>query len=266
MSTGHGYTHGHSHATNRSTIRRRYGSWRLYLGAALSVLGLGAAAGFIVETMNQREREFLQSERIAKFDIKNEDLPAPAETAPAPAPAPVSRLYGNAGQAVSAAPSARVSVRPAPMSSSPRTLSAGAVQNDGRFKGLLSSPAAFLAKKTHLGKPEKFAAWLSDSRRVDRYLAHPLVRGVVDSPLLTRMIVRPAVVSAFLQSPAMSDPRALAALSKSGLVQKLAEYPGVQALLDDPQFVQGVLMNPQTTAYLARHKDAGALLKGLGLR
>lgn len=122
------------------------------------------------------------------------------------------------------------------------------------MKALLTQPMTYITQKTWLGKPAGFQKFISDPKRVKRYIDNPIVKSVIDSPAMTRVFVSNSMlVSAFLASPAMRDPAAMKALASSPLLRELAQHKGVQAALADPAIMQKLLMtNPQAAQLLLR--------------
>lgn len=128
------------------------------------------------------------------------------------------------------------------------------------MKSLVADPLSFMAQKTWLGKPAGFQKFAADPQRVNRYVSNPIVKNVLDSPILMKKLLsNEAVVRAFLSSPAMRDPAALKALSSSPLIKRLAESKGVQAVLADPVLIQRVLMSPQTMTWMTSDPQAARL-------
>lgn len=137
------------------------------------------------------------------------------------------------------------------------------VRSQSLFMALTSGPIDFIAKKTLLASGAGFARFCKDPVRVDRYLRHPLIRGVLDSPaLLGGLLGSQAVIDGFLRSPAMQDPRAIAALAGSPLLRRIANDPGIQKTLGRPGVLNGIISNPNTLSWLMSHPDGmSAFLK-----
>lgn len=168
-------------------------------------------------------------------DMPMRDAMAMPSVAPMQAPAPVVLMNRAPGQT-------------AALPAGSPTITAGSM------KELLAAPLTYMVEKTWLGKPAGFQKFVSDPRRVKRYVDNPIVKSVIDSPTMTRMFVSNAVlVSAFLSSPAMRDQAVMKALSSSPLLRELAQHKGVQAALTDPAILQKILMaNPQAAQLLAQ--------------
>lgn len=153
------------------------------------------------------------------------------------------------------APAAPAAPAPRPAGSS-LTAGEGWAKSSGAFGAILDTPAKFMLKKSYLGKPASFQKFASDPKKVDAWLKRPLVRAVTGSPALTRLLVlRPGVMRSFLDSPAMKDPRAIAALGRSPLLKELAQRPGVKAALSDQALVKRALMGPEVMGWLAKHPE-----------
>lgn len=227
--------------------------------AGLSVLLLSGAGWLVFYATLSREREsFLTPELMKDFDAQ--------EVKPVPGAPAVSAGLGTSGAGArsgfSEAPSPRVPT--APLKDAVASPAAGAAGHK-LFQGLISSPVEFMVRQTHLGRPERFRAFVRDPRRVGRYLSHPLIRGVLDRPGLVRLLLsRPAVIQGFIASPAMQDGRAVAALAQSPLLKQLGQSLGVQAVLEDPAFVRQLVMNPQLMNWIARNPQAAGALSQFG--
>ncbi|MBI3553750.1 MAG: hypothetical protein HY077_14735 [Elusimicrobia bacterium] len=149
--------------------------------------------------------------------------------------------------------------RPVPAAVAARSAVSGAERVEGRslFVELMSKPVDFIVKKTLLAKSESFEKFVRDPARVDRYLSHPLIRGVLDNPRLLRgLLSSQAVISGFVRSPAMQDSRAISALANSLLLKRISQDRGVQNVLKEPGFVSGLVLNPEAFGWLSKHPDA----------
>jgi hypothetical protein len=172
---------------------------------------------------------------------------AAGDRAAVPARAPVSSLTPPpSAKTPAAAPAA-----------SPRESLEAWVLRQGLYAALMAAPVDFIVKKTLLATGDGFARFCKDPSRVDRYLRHPIIRGVIDSPALLRAVLStPAVAEGVLRSPAMQDPRAVAAFADSALMKRIANDPGIQRVLSEPGVVNGLVANPQTLGFLMSHPTA----------
>lgn len=129
------------------------------------------------------------------------------------------------------------------------------------FSALVGAPAKFLMKKTTLGDARGFKKFMASPKAVDRYLNSPLVRAALRSPAVTKTILtNGALVRAFLDTPAMQDPVALATLLRSPMFKKIVDCPGVQDALADPRVMIRLGSDPATLAYLGEHPQAAEAL------
>jgi hypothetical protein len=134
---------------------------------------------------------------------------------------------------------------------------ASAYRPSSMYQKLLSAPAKFMVQRSHLGNAARFRQFVSNPSRVQRYLDWPVTRGVMENPAALKALVsQPAVVQAFLTSPAMQDPNSVKALVSSPLLAKLLQSPAAVELLKDPNFVSQVLMNPETMQWLMKNPTA----------
>lgn len=232
---------------------------RIKTGAGLAVFVLLAAAAGYFAGRVERALDAAPEGAAEGFDVDRLEVPR-AELAvtrpgsgalPAKAPAPPPPASPSAPKPPSATP-ARAAV-------GTQKAGEGWAKSSVSFGALLEAPGKFLAKQSYLGKPVAFQQFVSNPMSVRAWLGRPLVRAVTGSPALVKLLVlRPGVVRSFLDSPAMKDPRAIAALGKSPLVKELAQRPGVQAALSDQALVKRALMGPEVMAWLAKHPEGMA--------
>ncbi|MDD5656576.1 MAG: hypothetical protein PHF00_04905 [Elusimicrobia bacterium] len=215
------------------------------------VVIVAAGIGFSVQSAKNRERV---RQMAAARDAWEQNVSGPEDGADRAVSLP-----GPAGEAdAAAAAQAPASATPVPAAAAARPGAAYAAGSP-MLRALLSAPARFIVEKTLLGRPEEFRRFLSDPRRTRRYLSHPLVKEILsDTALVRRLAGNRAVVDAFLQSPAMQDPRAIQALADSGLCRSILQSPGASALADDPAFVRDLFVNPRTVAWISSHPEAAA--------
>lgn len=129
------------------------------------------------------------------------------------------------------------------------------------FTAMLESPARFLMRRTALGDSRGFRRFLANPKAVDAYLDSSLVRAALRSPAVTKTVLANGrLVRAFLDTPAMQDPVALAALLKSPMFKKMVDCPGVQEALADPRVMVRLGSDPATLDYLAEHPQAADAL------
>lgn len=226
----------------QTTKRQRRG---LRLAVVSSIL-IGGGAAFVVWTMNRTTDSYLTDEVAHSFDAKT------ADTAPKPVP-----------RNLVAPLQPQTSLTPIVTGLKPKAVQTNNWGDHPLVRDLVAGPALFLAKKTYLGKAEALEAFLEDRRMTQRWLTHPLIQGVLGDPRLLKWIVGPTVIQAFLSTPAMQDRKAVAALSKSELIKGIAKAPGVQALVQDPGFIQAVLLSPQAMTWMMQNPSAVEALKDI---
>lgn len=129
------------------------------------------------------------------------------------------------------------------------------------FAAMLESPARFMMRRTALGDARGFRRFLANPKAVDAYLDSALVRAALRSPAVTKTVLTNGrLVRAFLDTPAMKDPTALAMLLKSPMFKKMVDCPGVQLALADPRVMVRLGSDPATLDYLAEHPQAADAL------
>jgi hypothetical protein len=214
--------------------------------AALAIFG-----GFYVGFTGPAESPTVEERSASGFSL---------DSGPARSEAASAEPLRDAVAAVPAAPpAAAFRPAPAPKASEPAIGSESWVKAQAMFIALMAKPVDFIVKKTLLATGAGFAKFAKDPVRVNRYLRHPLIRGVINSPTLLRaLLTQQAVVDGFLRSPAMQDPRAIAALAKSPLLKRISEDPGIQKVLAQPGVVTGVVSNPNTLGWLMSHPEGMA--------
>lgn len=218
--------------------------------AILSILVfLGAGLFILISSLNRKKDVYLTPDIIQDFDSKT---------------VPESRSNLTVSAVRRSAPSLAEGQRgPLPYGQAP--VSARWALGNRMLQAFLAEPGRFIAQRTLLAKPASFMAFIRDRGRVERYLKHPLIRAVLESPELTRAVAgRPGVLHGFLSSPAMQDPRAVSELAKSALLKELSGKQGIQALLEDADFVQKILMDAKTMEWLGRNPDAARAFQVIG--
>jgi hypothetical protein len=274
--------------TTRHSTRRRVASGLLPLLALGALVGVVAGfAGYLVQkakneqlALDRENAEALAEMRRPKFTAPIDasapsSLPALPSAAPAASPlpvyvpAPVDAAAPAAARA-SAAASAPAYAGRAAAPAAPALAGSGdaaaqaAARSDGRLTSLLAAPASYLALRTHLGSADRLRGFLGNRARTERYAGHPVVKAVLSSPTLIRALLRPAVVRAFVGSPAMQDPRAVSALLDSPLARTITSAPGVkQAIRDDPRLVLTLTNDPPVDAWVRKNPRALNVLVGL---
>ncbi|MBI4349298.1 MAG: hypothetical protein HY553_20840 [Elusimicrobia bacterium] len=200
----------------------------------------------------------------AKLQLVPADDPAEAPVRDAVAARPVVFGLAPAPPARPAAPvAAPRSPQPAPAKLQPLE---EAPPKDPTARGrwewayLWRKPAEYIVRHTWLGSPELLRRRMSDPDNVNEYLSMPLVRGTLESPTLVRMIAsNKTIVGAFVNSPAMQNPRSAEELLTSPLVQRILMSRGVQGFVTDPGALAKAFANPELSDYLRRTPAAGRL-------
>lgn len=229
--------------------------------AAVSVLGLAGAAGFVAwSTLTRPTDAFVTGEVAQAFNLQTGPPPAPARSIAA----------GETLRDAVAAPASSLT-RPIPMegmagdvlkpaSKPARDLPVRVVRKARKtrlFTSLLAQPASFLMARTSLRSARAMRAFLSDRRRVDAYLDSPLVRVALNSAAFTKAVLgNGRLVRAFLASPALQDPAVVRELLRSPMLRKMLDCPGVSQALADPDTVTGLVSDPETLRFVAEHPQA----------
>ena len=228
--------------------------------AAVSVLGLIGASGFVAWSVFSRPDDAVPTAAAQSFDLNSTPSAASARAA-APSEelrdavaAPVSprpiRYEGMA--AVPPAPAA-IAIKPAERSIVTPKIET-ATRRNRFFSALLSAPARFLASRTAVRSPGALRAFLADKRGVDAFMDSTVVRVVLASPATAKSVLgRPDMVRAFLVSPALQDPGAVRALLSSRMVAKMLDCPGVQEALADPAVIRGIVSDPETVRWIGEN-------------
>lgn len=221
-------------------------------------VGLGALAMFYWGAQGSSSDLEIREDAARGFDMRHTSLPA------APSPASLEPLR----DAMSAPPRFSpkiITPTPAPAPAKPQEAKragreATATERAGYLQ-LLTSPGRYIVSKTLLGKPSQLAGLLQTKDFGKSYVMLPLVRGVLESPRAVSMILKnQAIMTAFLTSPAMKDPKTVQALADSALLMYVLTSPGVKKALQDPVVYRQVFMSPQTAAWLGSNPEArGAL-------
>ncbi len=232
--------------------------------ALASAAGLLGAAGFVAWFSSSRPQDaFLTAEAAHSFDL---DRPTPAPPAPAandelrdavaapasPLPIPLAGMSFGAppGDAAPAAPR-----EPVPPAAPPARVAWA--RRSRALAALLRAPMRVMLGESALRSPRALRAFLRDPRRVDAYLDEALVRVALNSPVVAKIIVgRPALVMAFLASPAMRDASAVRELLASPMTRKILDCPGVQAALADPTTISRLAQSPEAARWLAENPAA----------
>ncbi len=212
---------------------------------AVAVVAVCGSAGFLLQNAHHPAIATDAAPLSASgFDINY--VPAPRQAA-----APAAPLAAAAPVQASPAPlpPTRAPVAAAQAPAAPT----GALQ---RVTSILTSPAQYLIAQTYFGSSAKLLGFLKDQKRMGYYMANPITREALSSPMMIKLLARPAVVHAFIASPAMSDDRAVAALAQSPLLTQILRSPGVQENLADGQLVAGLMQDTQVAQWLGQHPSA----------
>ena len=230
----------------------------------MSAVSLAAVTGVVAWTTLTRPVD----PRMVDTEVTASDFPtAPPSHLPptasesmrdalaaSPAPIPIS------GYSMSPKPQAAPTAAQAPVPKVPPGVEVRA-RKDPVFAALLEAPARFIIKRTTLGDAKGFKRFLASPKAVDGYLNSALVRAALRSPAVTKTVLANGpLVRAFLGSPAMQDPTALASLLKSPLFKKVVDCPGVQEALMDPSVMMRLGADSATLDYLAEHPQAAQAL------
>lgn len=230
------------------------------LGLLALCLGLGLGSGFMERFKAQAEAEYTAS--ITAYARPE----APARPEPRRAsPQPVWRdAVGAAGFAPPPGGMPAAPQKAKPASSSAMIPKDAPRIKAGDIKELMAGPENFIVSRTWLGKPAGFARFMSDPARAKGYVSNPFVRAVLDQPKVVKALMGNARLrSAFLNSPAMNDPKVLDALSSSFLMKELAGTKGVAAVISDPAEVRKLFTAPDMASWLMRNPNGAAVLAGL---
>lgn len=231
----------------------------------MSAVSLAAVTGVVGWSMMTRPID----PRMVDVEVQASDLPSPA---PAPRfPASDSESMRDAMASPQPIPIAGYSMSPTPPER-PATVPQAAVPKvppgvelkakaDPVFTAMAAAPAKFLMRRTALGDARGFKKFMANQRAVDRYMNSPLVRAALRSPAVTKSILtNGALVRAFLATPAMQDPVALATLLRSPMFKKMIDCPGVQEAFADPRVMVRLGSDPATLDYLSEHPQAAEAL------
>lgn len=231
----------------------------------MSAVSLAAVTGVVGWSMMTRPID----PRMVDVEVQASDLPSPA---PAPRfPSADADSMRDAMASPQPIPIAGYSMTPSPQQR-PATVPQAAVpkvppgvelkaKSDPVFSAMVGAPAKFLMRKTTLGDARSFKKFLASPKAVDRYLNSPLVRAALKSPAVTKSILtNGALVRAFLDTPAMQDPVALATLLRSPMFKKIVDCPGVQEAFSDPRVMMSLGTDPSTVEYLGEHPQAAEAL------
>jgi len=236
--------------------------------AAVSVLGLAGAAGFVGWSVLSRPTDvFVTGEAAQAFNLQtgltatSSRSIATGETlrdaVAAPPASSLTRPIPLEGMAVRGIGPA---ARPAAASGFARDLPVRVVRKARKtrlFMNLLAKPASFLMAQTSLRSARAMRAFLSDRRRVEAYLDSPLVRVALNSAAFTKAVLgNGRLVRAFLGSPALQDPALVRELLRSPMMRKMLDCPGIQQALADPETIMGLVSDPETLRFVAEHPQA----------
>ncbi len=234
----------------------------------VSVLGLLGAGGAVTwSVMSRPDDSYMTHEVAHAFNL---------QTGPAPVRAPPARVSGETlRDAIAAAP-------PVP-SSLTRPIATAGMAVAGLLKkspeairytvitpraeawakkhtflaALVTHPAAFLMGRSSLGSARGLRAFLGDPKKVDVYMNSALVRVTLNSPTVAKFLLgNPAVIRAFLATPALRDPQAIRALLLSPMLRKMLDCPAIQEALGDSEVMRKMIADPQTVSWLAAHPQA----------
>lgn len=227
-----------------------------------SVCGLLGASSFVAwSVLSRPDDAALSSEAARPFDLQS----APPRAA---APAPVEELRDAVAAPASPRPilyeglaAARSAPAPTAVEAAERSIVTPALEAGVRrsrfFAALMSAPAKFLASRSALKSPRALRDFLADKSGVDAYMNSAVVRVALASPVVAKSILgRPALVRAFLESPAMRNPDSVRALLSSRMVVKMMDCPGVQEALADPAVIRSLAADPETLRWLGENPRA----------
>jgi hypothetical protein len=230
------------------------------LGLLMLCMGLGLGAGYM-ERSSQSDAEYTAS--VTAY-ARRSDAPAQPEPQRS-SPQPIWR------DAV-ISPVRAVPIK-FPSSFSPREAKPGAAPvipkeapriKPGDLKELLSKPEHFIVSRTWLGKPDGFQRFAADPARVRGYVNNPFVRAVLGQPRVVRALMgNQRLRAAFLNSPAMNDPKVLDALARSPLMKELSKTKGVAAVMANPEEVGKLFGAPEMVSWLMRNPSGADVLGGL---
>jgi hypothetical protein len=229
----------------------------------MSVVSLAAVTGVVGWSMMTRPVD----PRMVDVEVHASDFPsqAPAPSFPSaaadsmrdamasPQPIPIAGYSMTPQQRPATVPEASVPKVPPGVELK--------AKSDPAMTAMLGAPARFLMRRTTLGDARGFKRFLASPKAVDGYLNSPLVRAALKSPAVTKTVLgNGALVRAFLDTPAMQDPVALAALLRSPMFKKVVDCPGVRDALADPAVLVRLVSDPATVGYLSEHPQAAEAL------
>lgn len=233
----------------------------------ISVIGLiGAGAAVTWSVTSRPDDAYITRDVANSFNLQTGPAPARASVALAPgetlrdavAAAPPSasslmRPIATSGMVVGVPPKDAVEKRYTVI-----TPKAEAWAKKHKFlAGMIAKPAAFMMSRSSLGSARGLRAFLADPKRVDAYMNSALVRVTLNSTTVAKAILgNPAVIRAFLATPAMSDPQTVRALLGSPMLHKMLDCPSIQEALADPAVMNRMVADPQTIAWIASHPQA----------
>lgn len=244
----------------------------------VATLCFGALAVFALMRLLSPKPEQLYSHEVLEAPATEAILPQPAARAPqprvhgmvsnsaaprvqdatAPAPAPAPAPVAKPARVVAAA-------EPAPSAKPPAN---GPARDRWDWAYLWKRPAEYLVRHTWLSSPAHLSRRLSHPAGINRYLERPLVRATLESPAFVRLLAgNHALVGAFLESPAMRDPKVVKELFTSPLVQRIVASRGIQELVNNPTALAQVLSNPELVTWLRSNPAAEPVftLAGIGV-
>lgn len=244
---------------------------------AVSLAGLLGAGGFVAWTVYSRPVDvFVTGDAARGFNLQ--DAPAPSSptsfasgeslrdavaSAP-PAPSSLTAPIATEGMAYGAANKLTVSQSAsggsAPAPGRPMTVISAKAERWARtnklMAALVTKPAAFLMSRSAMGSARSMKAFLADPKKVDGYMNSSLVRIALNSPTFAKSVLgNPALIRAFLSSPAMKDPQVVRSLIGSPMLKKMLDCPAIQEALGDPAVMQKMIADPQTVMFVASHPE-----------
>lgn len=234
---------------------------------AISVLGLLGAGGAVTwSVMSLQDNSYITHEVVNSFNLQTGPAPtrapvalSPGETlrdataAVPPAPSSLTKLIAPPGLAVDG-----LSKNAADKQHTVITPRAEAWAKNHEFlAGLIAKPASFLMSRSSLGSVRDLRAFLADPQKVDAYMNSTLVRVTINSPAVAKVLLgNPAVIHAFLATPAMRDPQAVRALLGSPMLRKMLDCPAIQKALGEPEVMNKMIADPKTISWIVAHPDA----------
>ena len=227
---------------------------------------IGAGAAVTWSVVSRPDDAYITHDVANSFNLQTGPAPvrasvalAPGETlrdavaAAPPAPSSLMRQIADPGMVVGSAPKSALE-RPYTVI----TPKAEAWAKKHKFlAGMIAKPAAFMISHSSIGSARAMRAFLADPKKVDAYMNSALVRITLNSTTVAKALLgNPAVIRAFLATPAMSDPKTVRALLGSPMLRKMLDCAAIQEALGDPAVMNRMVADPQTITWIASHPQA----------